>query len=114
MQTTTPVRQHRLQSPLAVNTTQRVSTPDPFEQSPIDDDDVDLEAAHPVASTTSLRGYHIKSASNSDIDASRSGDVGALGVSRSGALSMGASRSAAIEEEEEMEESQLFPGSDLF
>jgi len=94
--TTTPVRTHRLQSPLAINPVPRMPTPDPFEQSPIDEVEDDLEAGHPTASTTSLRGYHMRSSSSS--------------VAKSGVIpeELGAA------DAEDMEESQLFPGSDLF
>jgi hypothetical protein len=101
---TTPVRQHRLQSPIPVDKA-RAPTPDPFEQSPIEDVEEDLEAAHSTASRNVLRGYHI------DEESTVSKSLGKSDWKASGRSS---AHGTASSEDEDGIESQLFPGSDLF
>jgi len=82
-----------------------VPTPDPFEQSPIDDIEPDLEAVYPAASTTSIRGYHISPGSIASQSSEKS-DPKVSGRSGVG--------DRTVSDADGGEESQLFPGSDLF
>ena len=133
---TTPVRQHRLQPPI-VTERGRAPTPDPFANSPLDDEDdaelglggplrpqvkstvppPPLPSSRPVTSPTKpgmdvQRGYDM----DDDDDASLY-LPGGTSVTRSvGKSGVGMERSDArgSMRDDDMEESQLFPGSDLF
>ncbi|KAF9642536.1 hypothetical protein BDM02DRAFT_2063047 [Thelephora ganbajun] len=125
---TTPIRQHRLQSPL-VTERERAPTPDPFANSPLDDeDDAEIGLGGPLqpqavssvpppplpssrlitspikSSTHVQRGYDL------DDDDASSQFPGKTSMSRS----VGKSDIMGSKGDDDIEESQLFPGSDLF
>ena len=129
------MRQHRLQSPI-VTEQERAPTPDPFASSPLDDEDdgevglggplrpqvkppvspPPLPSSRQIASLTKSkasmqRGYDL------DDDDTSSQLLGGMSVSRSvGKSSIGIGQSDVRESKrgDDIEESQLFPGSDLF
>jgi len=116
------VRQHRLQPPIVAEQ-ERAPTPDPFANSPLDDEDdtelglggllrsqpkpsvPPLPSSRPVISPTNVqKGYDM------DDDDASSQLPGGMSMSRSvGKSGVGGSRG-----DDDIEESQLFPGSDLF
>ena len=126
------MRQHRLQSPI-VPERERAPTPDPFANSPVDDED-DTELGGPLRpqvkspapppplpssrsitfstkSRTSVQtGYDLDDDTSSQLpgEVSMSRSVGKLGVGISQSDVRGSRR------DDDIEESQLFPGSDLF
>ena len=130
----TPVRQHRLQSPIV---TERAPTPDPFASSPLDDEDdaetglggplrplaVSQVSPPPLPSSRSItsptksrtdvqRGYDLD-----DNDASSQLPGGTSMNSSVGKSSVGMGKSdvrGSGRDDDDIEESQLFPGSDLF
>jgi len=101
---TTPIRQHRLQSPIVVNQV-RIPTPDPFEQSPVEDVEEGVEATRFDTSTTSLHGYRIEDESTT---------AKSLEKSNLNSSERSTRHDNANSDDEDGEESQLFPGSDLF
>lgn len=131
---TMPVRQHRLQPP--VTEQERAPTPDPFANSPLDDeDDVEiglggplqpqvrppvppppLPSTLPVTSLTGStpgvqRGYDV------DDDGASSQLPGGMSTTKSvgkSSFGMGRSGMEGSIRGEDIDESQLFPGSDLF
>ena len=130
----TPVRQHRLQSPITER--ERAPTPDPFADSPLDEEDdaeiglggplrpkarppapppplpSTLPVTPPTKSVTNVqRGYDL------DDDDTSSQLPGGTSVTRSvGRSSVGMVKSdlKGSKRDDDIEESQLFPGSDLF
>ena len=126
------MRQHRLQA-AAVTERERAPTPDPFANSPLDDEDdpeivlggplrpqaksqvspPPLPSTRPIMSpsTSVQRGYDL-----GDEDAS-SLLPGGTSINRSvgkSSVGMGKSDVRGSIREDDIEESQLFPGSDLF
>ena len=127
------MRQHRLQTPI-VTERERAHTPDPFANSPLDDeDDAELglggplqpRAKSPVSppplpssrlgtssgklSTSAQRGYDLD-----DDDANLPGGISMNASMRRSSVGMGKSDVRGSRRDENFEESQLFPGSDLF
>ena len=129
------MRQHRLQPPIAEQ--DRAPTPDPFADSPLDDED-DAEIGlggplqpqvksrvppPPLPSTQLVMPPTTNSTANVqrgyDVDGDGAGSqlpggtdtTGSVGLSSVG---MGKSGIKGSEGEDDFEESQLFPGSDLF
>lgn len=125
------MRQHRLQSPITER--ERAPTPDPFADSPLDEeDDVEIGLGRPLrpkarsppplpstlpvttpakSITDVQRGYDL------DDDDTSSQLPGGTSVARSvGRSSVGMVKSdlKGSKRDDDIEESQLFPGSDLF
>lgn len=132
---TTPVRQHRLASPIDPER-ERASTPDPFANSPLEyEDDVEvgpggplrpqvrssvppppLPSSRPITSPTRSRPSVQRGYDLDDDDAS-SQLPGGTSVNRSvgkSSIGMGQSDMRGSSRDEDFDESQLFPGSDLF
>ena len=132
---TTPIRQHRLQTPI-VTERERAPTPDPFASSPLDDEDdaeiglggplrpqakssvppPPLPSTQPVTSPTRPSANVQKGYDLDDDDAS-SIFPGGVSMTRSvgkSGVGMGKSDVRGSIRDDEIEESQLFPGSDLF
>jgi len=125
---TAPVRQHRLKSPI-VTEQERPATPDPFANSPLDDeDDTELGLGGPLrpqpkstvpppplpssgavtSSTNVQRGYDLDD--DDDDDDTSSQLPGGISMN----MSLGKSDMKGSRRDDDIEESQLFPGSDLF
>jgi len=132
---TTPVRQHRLQTPI-VTERERAPTPDPFANSPLDDEDdaeiglggplrpqvkstippPPLPSSRPVTSPT-RPGMDVQKGYDLDDDDTSSYLPGGSSINRSvGKSGVGVERSdvRGSMRDDDIEESQLFPGSDLF
>ena len=131
----TPVRQHRLGSPITTER-ERAPTPDPFASSPLEyEDDFEigpggplrpqvessvppppLPSTRPITSPTKSRASVQRGYDVDDDDAS-SQLPGGTSVNRSldkSSIGMGQSDIRGSERDDDFDESQLFPGSDLF
>ena len=131
---TTPVRQHRLQTPI-VTERERPLTPDPFASSPLDEEDdaeiglggplrpqakpqvppPPLPSTRPVtspasSSTNMQRGYDLD---DDDVGSPFPGMSMSKSMGKS-SVGMGKSGMRGSIRDDDIEESQLFPGSDLF
>lgn len=129
------MRQHRLKSPI-VTERERAPTPDPFANSPLDDEDdaeiglggpllprakspvppPPLPSSRPVTSPTKStanvqRGYDLD---DDDISSYLPGGTSVNRSAGKSSVGMGTSDVRDSMRGEDIEESQLFPGSDLF
>jgi len=125
---TTPVRQHRLQSAI-VTERERAPTPDPFANSPLDDEEdaedglggpLRPQVKSPVSPPPLPSSRPITSPTRSRADVQRGYDLGDDDTSSQFSGGMSTSRSVGgsgvrgSRRDDDIEESQLFPGSDLF